>query len=115
MGNNILTEAAKELRQKQTDAETILWFKLKAKHLKGFKFRRQEPIGTYIVDFVSFEKKLIVEVDGSPHREEEIRINDNQRSAWLKEQGFKMLRFWNSDVTNNIDMVLEKITRETMR
>jgi 5-methyltetrahydrofolate--homocysteine methyltransferase len=56
-----------------------------------------------------------VEVDGSPHQEAEIKRNDNQRSAWLKEQGYKVLRFWNSDVTNNIDVVLEKITRETMR
>jgi len=115
LGNNIITQAAKELRQRQTEAEKLLWLKLKAKHLKGFKFRRQEPIGTYIVDFVSFEKKLIVEVDGSLHQETEIKINDIQRSAWLKEQGFKVLRFWNSDVTNNIGVVLEKITRETIR
>jgi very-short-patch-repair endonuclease len=110
MGNNILTEAAKELRQRQTNAEKILWFKLRDKQLDGVKFRRQEPIGNYIVDFVSFEKKLILEIDGNPHKEIETKINDNQRTLWLQGEGFRVLRFWNGDILNDVEGVLEKIT-----
>jgi 5-methyltetrahydrofolate--homocysteine methyltransferase len=94
---------------KQTEAEKRLWFKLRDKQLYGIKFRRQEPVGKYIVDFVCFEKKLIIEIDGNPHKETEVKTNDNQRTIWLKEQGFRVLRFWNGDITNNLESVLKKI------
>lgn len=110
MGNNLIAEAARELRKRQTEAEKILWFKLRDKQLCGVKFRRQEPIGNYIVDFVSFENKLILEVDGNPHKEIETRTNDYQRMLWLKGEGFRVLRFWNGDILNNVGGVLEKIT-----
>jgi very-short-patch-repair endonuclease len=109
MGNNLIAEAAKELRRRQTEAEKILWFRLRDKQLCGVKFRRQEPIGNYIVDFVSFETKLILEIDGNPHREMETKINDNQRTSWLQGEGFRVLRFWNADILNDVKGVLEKI------
>jgi very-short-patch-repair endonuclease len=111
---DILTEAAKQLRKRQTEAEKRLWFKLRDKQLKDVKFRRQVPIGNYIVDFVSFEKKLIIEIDGNPHRETQTRVNDTQRSLWLQEQGFKVLRFWNSEIENNLDKVVRKI-KDTLK
>lgn len=104
-----MTGAARELRARQTEAEKILWFKLRDKQFNGIKFRRQEPIGNYIVDFVSFEKKLILEIDGNPHKEISTKTYDNQRTLWLQEEGFRVLRFWNSDILNNVETVLEKI------
>jgi very-short-patch-repair endonuclease len=112
MGNNLITEAAKELRRRQTEAEKILWLKLKNKQLCGVKFRRQEPIGNFVVDFVSFEKKLIIEVDGNPHREKTTKLIDDQRTIWLREEGFRVLRFWNSDVLDNTEKVLKKLKKE---
>jgi very-short-patch-repair endonuclease len=113
MDNNIITGAARELRTRQTEAERIIWYKLRDKQLCGIKFRRQEPIGNYIVDFVSFDKKLILEIDGSPHKKTLTKINDNRRTLWLQEQGFKVLRFWNSDILNDIEDVLKKIIEFT--
>jgi 5-methyltetrahydrofolate--homocysteine methyltransferase len=101
--NSSVTEAAKRLRQKQTEAERKLWFKLRDNQVCGNKFRRQEPIGTYIVDFVNFEKKLIVEVDGSSHNTKNVKMNDVYRTQWLQSQGFKVVRFWNSDILNNFE------------
>jgi 5-methyltetrahydrofolate--homocysteine methyltransferase len=109
LGNKLITEAAKELRQKQTEAEKILWFKLRDKQMDRVKFRRQEPIGNYIVDFVNFEKKLVIEIDGSPHRETIVKINDKQRTSWLKSEGSRIIRFWNADILNDIEGVMEKI------
>ena len=106
---NPLTKAANGLRQKQTEEEKRLWFKLRDKQACGVKFRRQEPIGTYIVDFVNYENKLIIEVDGNPHNEEAIKINDGYRTEWLKSQGFKVLRFWNCEIINDLEKVVEKI------
>jgi very-short-patch-repair endonuclease len=108
-GHNPMTDAAKKLRQRQTEAERKLWFKLRDKQLGGVKFRRQELIGKYVVDFVSFEKKLILEVDGSPHKENEVKMNDRQRTSWLQSEGFKVLRFWNADVMNNVESVINRI------
>ncbi len=100
-------EGAKNLRKNSTDAERVLWKVLRAKQVEGLKFRRQEPIGKYIVDFVCFEKDLIVEVDGGQHSE----AVDAGRDAWLRSQGFTVLRFWNHDVLQNIEGVLEVILR----
>ncbi len=100
---------ARELRQNQTDAEKALWAKLRTKQISGVKFRRQQPIGPYIADFVSFEKKLIIEVDGGQHNENENHESDETRSKWLKSQGFQIIRFWNNDVLKNMEGVLESI------
>ena len=102
-------EYSKKLRKNMTDAENILWYYLKNKQLGNFKFRRQEAIDNYIVDFVCYEKKLIIELDGG-HHNQDIKIeNDKIRENHLKNQGFKILRFWNNEIFNNIETVLNVI------
>jgi very-short-patch-repair endonuclease len=100
-----LTSAAKGLRKRPTEAEKALWHRLRYRQLQGFKFRRQQPIGPYIVDFVNFESKLIIELDGSQHAIE--TEGDRKRDKRLKDQGFQVLRFWNNEVFENIDGVLD--------
>jgi very-short-patch-repair endonuclease len=100
---------AKGLRRNQTEAEVKVWSSLKAKNINGIKFRRQQPIGNYIVDFVSFEAKLIIEIDGGQHNETPAIEKDERRTKWLESQGFQVLRFWNNDVTENPDGVLKTI------
>ncbi|MDH4418346.1 MAG: endonuclease domain-containing protein [Acidovorax sp.] len=96
----------KSLRQNMTDAEQLLWRHLRAHRMDGQKFRRQQPIGPYIVDFVHFGLRLIVEADGGQHVDSE---HDATRDAWLRLQGFTLLRFWNNDILHNTDAVLEAI------
>ena len=110
-----LVNRAKELRQGETEAEQIIWSWLRAKKLNGVKFRRQEPIGIYIVDFVSFEKKLIIEIDGGQHSVEENKANNNVRTQWLESQEFRVIRFWNNEVSSNLDGVITKITEALQR
>ena len=100
-----LTPIAKKLRNNYTETEKNLWYVLRAQNL-GAKFRRQAVIGRYIVDFVCFERQLILEVDGGQHAQEE---EDKVREEWLKEQGFTILRFWNDEVLRNREGVLQKI------
>ena len=102
-------DLAKELRRKQTEAERVLWKRLRSSQLKGVKFRRQEPIGNYIVDLVTFDKKLIIELDGGQHNDELVAKNDEQRAKWLEAEGFRIMRFWNNDVLLNTDGVLTVI------
>ena len=102
-------QAARQLRQNATDAERALWRQLRAARLGGHKFRRQASIGRYIVDFVCFEARLIVEVDGGQHAERQRQ--DAQRTAWLASQGFRVLRFWNPEVLGDMAAVKEMITR----
>jgi very-short-patch-repair endonuclease len=105
MNSSLSTQRAKALRKHSTDAEKLLWRYLRAKQLGGVKFRRQQPIGKYIVDFVCFSHKLVIELDGGQHAQLHERRKDRYRDAWLKDQGFKVLRFWNSDVLGNIEGV----------
>lgn len=105
--NSKLTSIAKTLRKNSTDAENLLWLYLQRKQVEGLKFRRQEPIGRYIVDFVCFERKIVVEVDGGQHMDE--KDKDVARDKWFSEEGFKVLRFWNHDVLQKIEAVLEVI------
>jgi len=105
--NNKNKQIAKKLRKSLTEAERLLWSYLRNRQL-GVKFRRQEPIGRYIVDFVCFEKKLVVEVDGGQHG----GSYDDERDRWLNMQGFRVLRFWNNEVLKNIEGVLEVIGKE---
>ena len=104
-----LVNRAKKLRQSETEAEQIIWSWLRAKKLKGVKFRRQEPVGIYVVDFVSFEKKLIIEIDGGQHNIEVNKANDEVRTEWLESQGFRVIRFWNNEVSANLDGVIAQI------
>ena len=103
------TAFARKLRREQTDAEKALWLRLKNRQLEGVKFRRQQPVGPYIVDLMSFGGKLIIELDGGQHNEEEIKSRDEERVSWLEERGYRVLRFWNNDVLTNTEGVLEKI------
>ena len=98
---------ARALRKNPTDAERTLWSHLRFWQVHGHKFRRQQPIGDYIVDFICLEKKLIIEVDGGQHAEQE--SYDSARDAWLRAQGYFVVRFWNNDVLQNIDGVKETI------
>ena len=97
---------ARTLRANATDAEIALWRLLRSRRLASLKFRRQVPIGPWIVDFVSFEKRLIVEADGSQHAESD---NDKRRDHDLSERGFRILRFWNNDILLRSQSVLEMI------
>jgi len=97
---------AKTLRQNMTDAERLLWKHLRAHRFSGQKFRRQQPIGPYIVDFVHFGARLIVECDGGQHN---ASATDPQRDAWLEKQGFNLLRFWNDEILNQTESVLSTI------
>ncbi|MDP3330466.1 MAG: DUF559 domain-containing protein [Methylococcaceae bacterium] len=102
-----LTQRARDLRRDQTPMEQSLWQQLRAKRFAGFKFRRQQPIGRYIVDFVCFDRSLVIELDGSQHAE--ASDNDARRDDWLGEQGFRVLRFWNNEWLTQQDSVLEAI------
>ena len=99
-------EFAKHLRCHMTECENKLWRHLRAHRLNGEKFRRQQPIGPYVVDFVHFGARLIVEADGGQHNDSP---HDERRDAWLREQGFKVMRFWNNEIMSNLDGVLETV------
>ena len=103
------SELARELRQNPTDAEKRLWQHLRNRQLDGHKFRRQVPLGRYVVDFACLEARLIVEVDGGQHGWR--AAADAARTAWLKGNGFRVLRFWNNEVLGNLAGVLDTIRR----
>jgi very-short-patch-repair endonuclease len=92
------TNKARRLRKNLTDAERTVWAALRSRQFGGYKFRRQQPIGLYIVDFVCFENKLIIELDGGHHDQVEQAEYDAVRTAWLEAQGYRVLRFWNNQV-----------------
>ena len=90
-------DEARRLRRNQSDAEYALWSELRAHKFLGLKFRRQHPIGPYIVDFCCIDKQLIIELDGSQHLERE--KYDRRRTAFIERQGFRVIRFWNHEVS----------------
>ncbi len=102
-------EHVKKLRSNQTIEEKILWSKLRNRQVYGVKFRRQQPIGPYIVDFVSFEERIIIEIDGGYHNKESNRKNDHERTRWLEQEGYIVLRFWNKDIVEDIEGVFYAI------
>ena len=104
-----LLKFAKRMRHQPTNAETLIWTALRGARLQGFKFKRQQPIGPYIVDFVCFEHTLIIEIDGGQHGDEVSA--DQARSNWLQAQGFTVLRFWNNEVIERKGDVMESIIR----
>jgi very-short-patch-repair endonuclease len=95
-------EFARELRRRQTDAEQSLWHHLRNRTLMGCKFRRQHPIGAYIVDFICLEAALVIELDGGQHQEP----SDAARTSFLQREGYRVLRFWNNDTLMQTDSVL---------
>jgi very-short-patch-repair endonuclease len=101
-------EHARNLRRDATDAERRLWSALRDRRLRGYRFRRQHPIGDFIVDFACTRHRLIVEADGSQHSD---NVADLRRPAWLESEGWRVLRFWNNDALANTDGVVEVILR----
>ncbi len=102
-----LTYFARKMRQEPTEAERRLWSRLRHRQLGGYKFRRQHPIGPYIVDFCCVEKKLIVEADGDVHAFQEKQ--DRERTKWLEKEGYRVLRFANVTIFQQTEAVLEAI------
>jgi very-short-patch-repair endonuclease len=104
----------RELRSSMTEAENRMWYYLRARRFEDRKFRRQVPMGPYIVDFLCEQARLIVEVDGGQHDEQ--RAYDHVRTTWLNAQGYEVLRFWNNEVMGNMegvgDVISEALTRK---
>ena len=107
-----LLEFARRMRAEPTDTETKLWWLLRNRRLAGFKFRRQVPVGSYILDFYCHEARLAVEADGGQHSEPGQAAYDARRTEYLKKLGIRVLRFWDNDVLKHTDSVLEAIYRE---
>ncbi len=101
------TSKARRLRRDSTDPESTLWNLIRNRQLLGFKFRRQVPVGKYIADFACLERKLIIELDGGQHQEQ--TDYDTERTEWLESQGYNVIRFWNSEIQEEIEGVLDKI------
>jgi very-short-patch-repair endonuclease len=110
---NNKTALARELRKNMTPQEEKLWMLLRRRQYKNLTFKRQYPIGNYIVDFISKEKWLIIEIDGGQHNTPEAILYDNKRTKYLESRGFKVLRFWNSDIDNNIEGVFSQLDKFT--
>ncbi|MET4636277.1 endonuclease domain-containing protein [Kaistia defluvii] len=100
---------ARTMRRNMTEAEFRLWLRLRARAVEGLKFRRQVPIGPFIVDFFCAERRLVVEIDGSQHFAEAAIAADARRTAWLEARGFRVLRLTNPDVMNNVEAVYRAI------
>ena len=107
--NNI--EKARFLRKNMTKQERQLWQFLRKKNINNLKFRRQYPLGNYIVDFICNEKKLIIEIDGGQHNEDKNIIYDLERTKYLEIKGYRVIRFWNHDIDNNIEGVYQEILK----
>ncbi len=106
------SDNANVLRKNLTESEKKLWQHLRSRNFFNLKFRRQVPIGKYIVDFACMEMKLVIELDGGQHNFESNLEKDVIRDKYLFDNGFKALRFWNIDIFKNFDSVLETIARE---
>ena len=103
-----ISKHAAPLRRNMTDVEKALWAELRSRRLGGLKFKRQWTIGRYVADFCCLERRLIVEADGGQHSEE----RDAARTAFLQSEGYRVLRFWNNEVIENMDGVLQRIVSE---
>jgi lysyl-tRNA synthetase class 2 len=99
---------ARRLRREATEAEHRLWSRLRARQLRGAKFRRQHPVGPFIADFCCAEARLVIELDGGQHADR--READQKRTAALEAAGFRVLRFWDNEVFSNLDGILQRIS-----
>ena len=104
--------AARKMRRTSTDVERELWHRIRDKQIDNFRFRRQRPIGKYIVDFICLDAKLIIELDGGQHANDV--AYDERRTAFLRSLGYRVLRIWNNEVTENLDGVLERLRGELL-
>ena len=102
-------ENARRLRANATDPEARLWRHLRRSELLGSHFRRQVPIGPYVADFACMAARLVIEVDGSQHGDAAVKARDDARTQWLAREGYRVVRFWNNDLIENIEGVLETI------
>jgi len=102
---------ARKLRNNMTEQEKKLWYYLSKRFINNCRFRRQYPIGNYVVDFVCREKNLIIELDGGQHNEEQAIIYDKERTDYLESRSFRVIRFWNNDIDTNIEAVLGEIVK----
>ena len=107
MKNRLTLQRAKALRMQPTDAEQKLWFHLRASRFGDVKFKRQKPIGPYVVDFVAVNEKLVIELDGGQHQER--MAHDQARTRYLENRGYRVLRFWNNQFLLETEAVLERI------
>ena len=106
-GKSKLSEFAKGMRRQPTKAEKLLWYRLRNRQIGNVKFRRQEPTGSHIVDFVAMELRLVIELDGGQHA---LAVAaDKARTRTLEKDGYRVIRFWNSEVLQNLDGVLQRI------
>jgi adenine-specific DNA-methyltransferase len=108
----ILHNRARSLRKQHTRAEHYLWQRLKDRRFEKYKFRRQRPVGNYIVDFICLWKKLIIELDGDQHAELEQKEYDNKRTIYLLDKGYRVIRFWNHEILTETQIVLDHIWDE---
>ena len=109
VSTSIRRAAAKKLRANTTPHERTLWRALKELPIDGSHFRRQAPIGPYVVDFVCPAKRLIIELDGGHHNEDDTAARDLERQRWLEREGYRVIRFWNSEITGDLTAVLERV------
>jgi very-short-patch-repair endonuclease len=107
----LIRERSKRLRRGATKAEKMLWFHLRCEQL-GYRFRRQQPIGRYIADFACLERRLLIELDGGHHGNPRQLAYDEERTQWLESQGFRIVRFWNTTVFQELEGVVEAIAEE---
>ncbi len=108
----VILARARELRRPQTAQEAKLWQRLRNKQLYGLKFRRQHPIFRFILDFLCYRHRLVVEIDGAGHFEPDQQTYDKARTEWLEQQGFRVIRFTNREVDSNIEGVLQEIAQQ---
>src|SRR5579862_4959667 len=100
---------ARRLRGKSTETEKLLWKRLRTIETEGTHFRRQVPIGPYVADFACMAARLLIELDGSQHATDALRQKDKERTRWLESEGYRVIRFWNNDLTHNMNGVLETV------
>jgi very-short-patch-repair endonuclease len=109
VSTSIRRAAAKRLRANTTPHERTLWRALKELPIEGTHFRRQAPIGPYVVDFFCPARKLIIELDGGHHNEDEAAARDRERQGWPEQEGYRVVRFWNSEINGDLNAVMERI------
>lgn len=110
-----LLEAARTLRKSMTDAEQLMWHCLRQKQLGGFRFRRQHPFERFVLDFYCCEAKLAIELDGGQHNEPDNIARDMERTAFLEQHGIQVIRFWNNEVFQNLEGVLQSVYDAALR